>query len=617
MPFPCSVRLVQWLTRYVRWPRAVYRQVTSALLVLAALLVVARPATGAEFTIFQGTQYPLRVYILEGAKPGPTVMVQGGIQGDEIAGFLTAQQLTHAKLDNGRLIIIPRANVPSIHKRQRQINVDLNRRFDRDYNEFYEDHLARAIRFFLAQADAFIHLHEGSGFYNPVWVDNLRNPRRYGQSIIIDTPVFENRIFLANYVNSVLDRLNQPITTADFRFRLFSTDTFRPDSPHAEQLKSLTCYALKNRSIPAFAIEVSKDIVQVEWKVSQQLRATVLLLEQFGLHLQVADQDTLIEQARIVAPVLRVGAQSVGSTRPAPLKLLSYEPLALTAEDLGLTNAQVKAGAAGAVGVFASDRPEINLLETPRLPLIPFRSLEVRADGTTLTSIPVEWAGTWPKAEPGQTPWFVCWHNGSLRIIPAGRTLEAVVGDQLVLEGIHGGKDEVLNLKGFIANRTLNDGQDSGPEIILDPSMFLQHWLVPTDKPDEWLCRVARETPSQSRDEFFIRIVPRRLKALVLQAEDGRRIVLDWRAGEATLLASGRYTLAEAWSNGARDKLLALAGQTPLPWGDSFELKSGERLELSLRQMTTFSPISSMTLISETPAQSKAPAQSEMLGDNS
>lgn len=585
-----------------------------ALLTVVALLGMSRPATGAEFTIFQGTQYPLRVHILEGAEPGPTVMVQGGIQGDEIAGFITAQQLTHAKLDKGRLIIIPRANVPSIHKRQRQINVDLNRRFDRDYNEFYEDHLARAIRFFLAQADAFIHLHEGSGFYSPVWVDNLRNPRRYGQSIIIDTPVFENRIFLANYVNSVLDRLNQPITTADFRFRLFSTDTFRPDSPHAEQLKSLTCYALKNRSIPAFAIEVSKDIVQLDWKVRQQLRATVLLLEQFGLRLQVADHDVLIEPARNVTPVLRVGHQTVEPARQGALKLPPYEPLALTAEDLGLTDAQAEAGAAGAVGVFASDRPEINLLETPRLPLTPFKTLEVRADGTTLASIPVTWTGSWPQAEPGQTPWFVCWHNGNLRILPAGRTLEAVVGDQLVLEGIHGGKDEVLNLKGFVANRTLNDGQDSGPEIILDPSMFLRHWLVPTDKPDEWLCRVVRETPGQPQAEFFIRIMPRRLRAVMLQAEDGRRTILDWRPGEAALLASGRYTLAEAWSNGTRDKLLALVGQTPLPWGEAFELKPGESLELALRQMTTFSPISSMTLISEAPAQSKPQEQHGTLG---
>ncbi len=581
---------------------------------LLALLASVLPAAGAEFTIFQGTQYPLRVYVLEGAEPGPTVMVQGGIQGDEISGFLTAQQLTRAKLDKGRLIIIPRANVPSIHKRQRQINVDLNRRFDRDYNEFYEDHLARAIRFLLGQADAFIHLHEGSGFYSPVWVDNLRNPRRYGQSIIIDTPVFENRIFLANYVNSVLDRLNQPITTADFRFRLFSTDTFRPDSPHTEQLKSLTCYALRNRSIPAFAIEVSKDIVQLDWKVRQQLRATVLLLEQFGLHLQVQPDDAPVEAVGVATPVfLQVGSQTLKPSQAGQLKLQPYEPIILTAESLGLSKTQAEAGA---VGVFASDRPEINLLETPRMPLAPFKALEVRADGTTLTTIPVTWNGKWPKAEPGQTPWFVCWHNGSLRIIPAGQTLEAVVGDQLVLEGVHGGQDEVINLKGFVANRTLNDGQDSGPEIILDPSMFLRHWLLPTDKPDEWLCRVVRETPGQAQAEFFIRIVPRRPKALVLQAEDGRKIILDWRPGEASLLASGRYTLTGAWSNGERDKLLALAGQMPLSWGDSFELKRGERLDLSLRQTTTFSPISSMTLISEAPTQVERPAQPGALGDS-
>ena len=84
------------------------------------------------------------MHFLRGEKPGPTVFVQGGIQGDEIGGFLTAQMLTKAKVTRGTVIIVPRANPPSIHERKRAINVDLNRRFDQDYNEFYEDRLARS-----------------------------------------------------------------------------------------------------------------------------------------------------------------------------------------------------------------------------------------------------------------------------------------------------------------------------------------------------------------------------------------------------------------------------------------------------------------------------------------
>ena len=127
-----------------------------------------------EHSFFSGTQYPLKVVFLKGDQPGPTIMVQGGIQGDEAAGYITAQLLTQARVLKGNLIVLPRANVPSINLRKRQINVDMNRRFDQNYNRFYEDRVARVIRFLLAQSDAFIHLHEGSGFYNPTYVDNLR-----------------------------------------------------------------------------------------------------------------------------------------------------------------------------------------------------------------------------------------------------------------------------------------------------------------------------------------------------------------------------------------------------------------------------------------------------------
>ncbi|MFW5836662.1 MAG: M99 family carboxypeptidase catalytic domain-containing protein, partial [Desulfovibrionaceae bacterium] len=181
------------------------------MLLLLAVLLAPAPVSAQRVervTFFENTQYPLTAWFIEGDEPGPTIMVQGGIQGDEKAGFLTAQLLTAARVRKGRLIIVPRANVPSINVSQRQVNVDLNRRFDKKYNQFYEDRLALAIRFLVSKATAFIHLHEGSGFYHPTYVDDLRNPLRYGQSIIIDTMIFENRINLAETVSQVLSELN-------------------------------------------------------------------------------------------------------------------------------------------------------------------------------------------------------------------------------------------------------------------------------------------------------------------------------------------------------------------------------------------------------------------------
>jgi len=240
------------------------------------------------FTFFEGTQYPLAVHFIAGDQPGPTVFIQGGVQGDEAAGFLTAQVLTRARVLRGNLIVVPRANLPSIHVRQRQVNVDLNRRFDKDYNQFYEDRLVRVIRYLLGQSQAAIHLHEGSGFYRPQQADDLHGPKRYGQSVIIDTPVYKDRVQLARPIQEALREINSAVPP-EYAFTLFNMNTISDASPYLEQRKSLTYFALCGLGIPAMAVEVSKNIPDLAWKVAQQLRATVLLAKRFGVDIAVPD----------------------------------------------------------------------------------------------------------------------------------------------------------------------------------------------------------------------------------------------------------------------------------------------------------------------------------------
>ena len=66
-----------------------------------------------KITFFKNTQFPLTAFFLKGEQPGPTIMVQGGIQGDEICGVLTAQSLLGSRVIKGNIIVVPRANVPS------------------------------------------------------------------------------------------------------------------------------------------------------------------------------------------------------------------------------------------------------------------------------------------------------------------------------------------------------------------------------------------------------------------------------------------------------------------------------------------------------------------------
>lgn len=557
------------------------------------LLTATAPGRAEVHTFFAGTQYALDVHFLRGEKPGPTIFVQGGIQGDESAGFLTAQLLTRAKVTKGTVIVVPRANPPSINEQARAINVDLNRRFDKDYNEFYEDRLARLIRFLVDQSQALVHLHEGSGFYSPKPVNALRGPNRYGQSIIIDTTDRKRASHLERPVRQVLAKLNENISPAQFKFELFNMDTFNDRSHYLEQRKSLTYYAVSNLGIPAVAVEVSKNIPDLAWKVNHQLKATVLFLRQFGVELEAPDMKAADVKAYPSKDiVVRVNGAVLDKTTPK-LTVAPGAPLDVRCEGSGAE------GLSPVTAVFASDRPGFNLAKAPRMPLAPFTGLDVRADGVVLAKTTVEWTGPWPKSETASVPALVCWLGGTLQVVPEGGTLTAVQGDQLILEGIKGGKPgEVLNLKGYISRVGKNDGQDAGNEIILDPKSFLPKFFLASQNAEEHLCEVVRETPGAPRSRFFIRLLPREVATLVLTTSQGASVQLAWRPGKPAHLPAGRYTLADIQGNGPAGMVQAFVGKTPLTLGATFQLD--EKTEISLRQTTTFAEMGKMAVSSQT-----------------
>ncbi|WP_320171081.1 M99 family carboxypeptidase catalytic domain-containing protein [Maridesulfovibrio sp.] len=540
-----------------------------------------------SYTFFQGTQYPLRVTWVFGDEPGPTIMVQGGIQGDELSGFCTAQMLTHCNLRKGNLIIVPRANEPSILRRTRQINVDLNRRFDKEYNSFYEDRLARAIRFLINGADGFIHLHEGSGFYNPVYVDKLRNPNRYGQSLIIDAAVYKG-LHLERMCLQTIDRLNKDIANPSYRFTLFNTDTFDKTTHYPEMLKSLTCYALVTRGIPAMAVEVSKDIKNLEWKVRKQLKATVYLLEEFGLKVDEPDfsfpksSSSAGLEIKINGHLLK--GRSIDLVRGGPV---------YTA---GSDRAEACSVLEPSLAVFASDRPNLNMLTAPRMALSTFPALEVRLDGDRMASAKVRWQGTGSDLPEPNGPVFLCWLNGNPRFVNEKGTLKAVDGDQLILEGVLGSSaEEILNLKGFVASVTSNNGQDVGYEIIADPSNFMAKYML-DEKDGVSRYRIVRETPGKRRAEFYLSIEPRRVKALELVPDHGDRMFLNWVVDGVQETPADHYVLKDVWSNGGQNKIQPFVNGIPANWGETFEVGSGRDTTVTLRHATTFDLIGSMTI---------------------
>ena len=139
---------------------------------------------------FEGTDHELNVYHIYGKETGPTLLLIGGIQGDEPGGYLAVDHYADISLARGNLIVVPRANFQSILLNRRQINQDMNRTFADDRNPSYEAEVVDILKTLIAESDCLLNNHDGSGFFSETWVDENRNPRRFGQSIIADAETF-------------------------------------------------------------------------------------------------------------------------------------------------------------------------------------------------------------------------------------------------------------------------------------------------------------------------------------------------------------------------------------------------------------------------------------------
>ncbi len=197
---------------------------------------------------------------LESVIPGPTVLIVGGIQGDEPGGFNAAAMLvSHYTIRKGSIWVVPNLNLPSIIKSSRGVHGDLNRKFhllpvsDPDYYKIA--HIKSII--LDRQVDLVLNLHDGSGFYRPLAIDERRNPRRWGQSVIIDQEALDIQPLgqLEQIARSVVDQVNLHLYDPEHAYHIKNTNTRLGDR---EMEKSLTYFAICNGK-PAFGLEASKD----------------------------------------------------------------------------------------------------------------------------------------------------------------------------------------------------------------------------------------------------------------------------------------------------------------------------------------------------------------------
>jgi hypothetical protein len=220
---------------------------------LAHLLFLAGPS-------FASRHIDFSVHKLGSDLPGNTLLVIGGIQGDEPGGFNAAALLTtHYKIKRGSVWVVPNLNFISIIKRSRGVYGDLNRKFaklgesDPEFNT-----ISKVKRIILDDhVDLILNLHDGSGFYRPTYVDRNHNPKRWGQSIIIDQDHLREVQFgeLGAIARQVTTVVNRHLFSEEHAYHVKNTWTKQGDM---EMAKTLTYYAVRNLK-PAFGVEVSKN----------------------------------------------------------------------------------------------------------------------------------------------------------------------------------------------------------------------------------------------------------------------------------------------------------------------------------------------------------------------
>ncbi|WP_367874440.1 succinylglutamate desuccinylase/aspartoacylase family protein [Luteolibacter sp. Populi] len=118
--------------------------------------------------------------------PGPTLVLTGGVHGDEPAGARAAEQILQWPILKGRLVVIPRANVPGLKAGKRLMpgakeeESNLNRNFPKSGGENdAKGELATELWRFVSSQDPdwLVDLHEGYDFHQ-------LEPETVGSSII-------------------------------------------------------------------------------------------------------------------------------------------------------------------------------------------------------------------------------------------------------------------------------------------------------------------------------------------------------------------------------------------------------------------------------------------------
>ena len=434
---------------------------------------------------FEGEENELHVYRIIGTQPGKTLLIMGGIQGDEPGGFLAADSYADFSLETGTLIVIPRANFPSILKNERQINQDMNRKFLDDNRGNYESRVVNVLKKIICEADCFLNLHEGSGVYSATWIDANRNPKRYGQSIIADDASLclgggGDTIDLEKMAQYVIKRINQNIKDPDYKFHFNNHRTNQANSLHKEQRHSATYYALNVCKIPAFGVESAK-ILPLEQKVRQHIHAINgfmdflgIIPETPGIDLKKPKMQYMILSVNNSIPVVVGSMQRLqikkGDTVQVHDIVANYER-GLSVDVIGFGNR------------FNDMKRRLKIFESTRI----VAKKDSYPCGSVFVDVVDKSGGSFNglSVQPSKKVSTIKYKfkiNGQTVISENYGRIQLNKGDLFMIEDIMTGNVDpsayIVNFKGFVGNQSKNSGEDRGYLIDIGKDVLMPRFSV-------------------------------------------------------------------------------------------------------------------------------------------
>ena len=200
-------------------------------------------------------------FIKKGKQDNNTLLLIGGIQGDEPGAFMAASLITtHYEITKGSVWVIPNLNFYSIIKRSRGPYGDMNRKFANLSKNDPDFKTIKRIKNYIKSDDVklVLNLHDGSGFYREKHIDNIYSPRKWGQCSIVDQKTIDVPLYgnMEEISKKVVASINNNLIRESDIYHVKNTQTRLGDK---EMEKSLTYFAINNGKA-AFANEASKEL---------------------------------------------------------------------------------------------------------------------------------------------------------------------------------------------------------------------------------------------------------------------------------------------------------------------------------------------------------------------